>query len=67
MPRSMQRVTTSWRLRLNSAWFRSARSQLPPWKIPGTIWSTRFQWPPKQTAETIQPVLPHRRYSMSGL
>ena len=34
---------------------------------PPTTLSIRFQWPPRQTAEIIRPVLPQRRYSMSGL
>ena len=32
-----------------------------------TMVSTRFQCPPRATAETMSPVFPSRRYSMSGL
>ena len=34
---------------------------------PGTTVLARFQCPPRQTAETIQPVLPARRYSICSL
>jgi len=67
MPRSMQRLTTSARFLWKVTESRSAPSQLPPWNALSTTLSTRFQCPPRQTAETINLVLPQRRYSMSGL
>jgi len=42
-------------------------SQPRPRLHEGTTVSMRFQWPPRQTAETIRPVRPQGRYSMLGL
>ena len=50
----MQRVTTSERFFSNSGRSSFALSQLSPWKTSGTTVLTRFQCPPRHTAETIQ-------------
>ena len=54
MPRSMQRVTTSARFFWNSGLPRSTPSQPSPFGQPPTTMSTRFQCPPRHTAETIR-------------